>query len=107
MSGGGENNTYSIGADPLKMEGGVKTSEFERVGVRANLDSKVNKWLTVGLNSSFTTSYQNYPTQSGSSYQSPIQWIYSMANVFPLYMRDQNGNYYWMVLVLQTMTMAK
>ena len=92
VSGGGENNTYFIGADYLKMEGGVKTSEFERIGVRANLDSKVNKWLTVGLNSSYTTSYQNYPTQSGSTYQSPIQWIYSMANVFPLYMRDQNGN---------------
>ena len=61
VSGGSENTTYFFGADYLTMEGGVKTSEFERVGFRANIDSKVNKWLEVGINSSFTTSYQNSP----------------------------------------------
>lgn len=92
VSGGSENTTYFVGADYLTMEGGVKTSEFERIGVRMNIDSKVNDWLEVGLNNSFSTSYQNSPIQSGNSNQSPIQWIYSIANVFPLYQRDELGN---------------
>ena len=92
VSGGSENTTYFLGADYLDMYGNVKTSKFERIGFRANVDSKVNNWLKVGLNSSFSASSQNYPTQSGSSYQSAVQWIYTVPNIYPLYMRDQNGN---------------
>lgn len=91
VSGGSDNTTYFLGADYLDMSGNVKTSKFERIGIRANVDSKVNNWLKVGVNSSFTSSSQNYPTQSGSTYQSAIQWIYTMPNVFPIYMRNEEG----------------
>lgn len=93
LSGGSENTTYFLGADYLDMYGNVKTSRFERLGFRANVESKVNNWLKVGLNSSFTSSSQNYPTQSGSTYQSAVQWIYTMPNIFPLYMRDESGSF--------------
>jgi TonB-linked SusC/RagA family outer membrane protein len=92
ISGGSENTTYFIGADYLDMYGNVKTSRFERLGFRANVDSKVNTWLKVGLNTSFSASSQNYPMQSGSAFQSPIQWVYTLSGIYPVYMRDEKGN---------------
>lgn len=92
ISGGSENTTYFIGADYLDMYGNIKTSRFERLGFRANVDSKVNTWLKVGLNTSFSASSQNYPMQSGSTFQSPIQWVYTLSGIYPVYMRDEKGN---------------
>ncbi|WP_299398300.1 TonB-dependent receptor [uncultured Gelidibacter sp.] len=91
LSGGGADTRYFLSANYLNQEGTVKESDFERITTRLNLESSVNKWLTVGLNSSLSTSQQNYPEQSGSSYQSSIQWIYSMSSVYPLFRRDNNG----------------
>lgn len=93
VSGGSENTTYFLGADYLDMYGNIKTSKFERVGLRGNVESRVNDWLKVGLNSSFSSSTQNYPIQSGNTYASAIQWIYTLPNIYPLHMRDQSGNY--------------
>ena len=92
LSGGNESTRYFMSANYLEQEGSVKESNFERITTRLNLESDVKDWLKVGLNSSFSTSSQNYPTQEGSSYQSSIQWIYSMSSVFPLYERDEEGN---------------
>ncbi|SDE34351.1 TonB-linked outer membrane protein, SusC/RagA family [Riemerella columbipharyngis] len=93
VSGGSSDTRYFISADYLNMNGSVKTSNFERVGVRMNLDSKANNWLDVGLKSAYTSSEQIYPTQSGATYASAIQWINSVANIYPLYRRDENGNF--------------
>ena len=92
LQGGSDNTTYFFGTDYLDQDGNVKTSNFKRLSTRINLESKVNDWLTVGFNSAFSTSSQNYPIQSGSTYGSSIQWIYSLANIYPVYMRDGNGN---------------
>ncbi|MFV0570832.1 MAG: SusC/RagA family TonB-linked outer membrane protein, partial [Xanthomarina gelatinilytica] len=91
ISGGSANTTYFFGADYLDMDGNVKTSNFERVGFRSNIDSKVNDWLEVGFNTAYTTSHSTFPTQSGTSYSSAIQWIYTIPNIYPLYQRDENG----------------
>ena len=92
LQGGSDNTTYFFGTDYLNQDGNVLTSKFKRLSTRINLESKVNNWLTVGFNSAFTTSTQNYPIQSGSTFGSSIQWIYSLANIYPVYMRDGNGN---------------
>lgn len=91
VSGGDARTTYFLAADYLNMDGSVKTSNFERTGVRLNIDSKVKDWLRVGLNGAYTASGQNFPTQSGNTYSSSIQWIYSLANIYPLYRRDAKG----------------
>lgn len=91
VSGGDDKSTYFLGADYLNMDGSVKTSNFERTGVRLNLESQVKDWLKVGMNTAYTASSQNYPIQSGNTYASSIQWIYSVANIYPLYRRGLNG----------------
>lgn len=91
ISGGDAKTTYFLAADYLDLSGSVKTSDFERTGVRLNLESKVTDYLKVGMNSSYSASTSSLPIQSGSTYGSSIQWIYSMANIYPLYRRDVNG----------------
>ncbi|HSP82347.1 MAG TPA: TonB-dependent receptor [Gillisia sp.] len=91
VSGGGADTRYFLSANYLNQEGSVKTSDFERITTRLNIESNVTDWLQVGLNSGLSTSGQNQPTQDGNSFQSSIQWIYSMSNIYPLYRRDGQG----------------
>lgn len=92
VTGGSEKTAYAFMLNYLSQEGSVKTSDFNRITGRINLDSEINNWLTLGLNSFYSTQKQNYPEQSGSAYQSAIQWMYNVAPVYPLYRRDQNGD---------------
>lgn len=92
ISGGDAKTTYFLAADYLDLSGSVKSSDFERTGVRLNLDSKVKDYLRVGMNTSFSSSTSNLPIQSGNTYGSSIQWIYSMPNIYPLYRRDPSGS---------------
>lgn len=91
LQGGSENTTYFFSTDYLDQEGSVISSYFKRFTTRLNLESQVNSWLKAGVNTSFAVSSQNYPTQSGNSYSSAIQWIYSVAPIYPVYRRDQTG----------------
>jgi len=91
LQGGSEDSRYFLSANYLDQEGSVKQSNFERITTRLNLESNVTDWLKMGLNSSLSTSNQNFPEQSGNSFQSSIQWIYSMSSVYPLYRRNETG----------------
>jgi TonB-linked SusC/RagA family outer membrane protein len=92
VSGGSDNTTYFFSTNYLTQEGDVKKSNFDRVTTRLSIDSKVNKWFSVGMNAFYAASSQNYPTQSGSSFQSAIQWIYTIPSIYPVYRRDANGD---------------
>ncbi|UZX28429.1 TonB-dependent receptor plug domain-containing protein [Riemerella anatipestifer] len=65
VSGGTEQSTYFLSLNYLKQENSVKNSNFERIATRLNLESKVQPWLSVGLNTSFVSNSRNTP---------PIRW---------------------------------
>ncbi len=88
MSGGSSNTRYFFAADYLKMDGVVKTSDFERTGLRMNIDSKLNNWLNAGMRSSFSATTANVPPQSGTN--GVTEWIYLMPNIYPAY-QMKNG----------------
>ena len=92
LNGGSDNTAYSFNTSYLGQEGNVVTSNFERVTTRLSIDSKVNNWFNTGISAFYSTSSQNYPTQSGSSYQSAIQWIYTIPSIYPVYRRNQSGD---------------
>ena len=69
-SGGSDSSTYFFSANYLNQEGSISESDFERVTTRLNMTSMLKDWLKIGFNTSYSTSKQNNPTQSGSSYQS-------------------------------------
>lgn len=92
VSGGSDNTAYAFSTNYLSQEGNVVTSNFDRVTTRLSIDSKVNDWLTAGITSFYSTSSQNFPTQSGNSFQSAVQWIYTIPSIYPLYQRNGNGD---------------
>lgn len=92
LQGGSDKTTYFFSTDYLDQEGSVINSYFKRFTTRLNLESQIKDWLKAGVNTSFAASSQNYPTQSGNSFTSAIQWIYNVASIYPVYTRDQNGN---------------
>ncbi|WKS94914.1 SusC/RagA family TonB-linked outer membrane protein [Riemerella columbina] len=92
ISGGTDQSNYFLSVNYLRQEGAIKTTEFERFTTRLNLESKLKPWLTVGLNTSYTSRDRNLPVQSGSEYGAPMASIYVISSVYPLYTRDENGN---------------
>ena len=90
-SGGSDASTYFFSANYLNQAGSISESDFERVTTRLNMTSNLSDWLKIGFNTSYSTSKQNNPTQSGSSYQSAVQWTTSVSSIYPLYRRDEQG----------------
>ncbi len=50
VSGGTDNLSYMISGGYMKQEGLVKGTDYQRFNLRANVESKINKYITVGLN---------------------------------------------------------
>jgi TonB-linked SusC/RagA family outer membrane protein len=92
VSGGSDKTAYAFSANYLGQEGNVVTSNFDRITTRLSIDSQVTDWFKAGITSFYSTSSQNFPTQSGSSFQSAIQWIYTVPSIYPVYRRGENGD---------------
>lgn len=92
VSGGSTNTRYFFTSNYLSQEGNVATSKFERGTTRLSFDTNVNTWLKVGATMFYSTSNQNFPNQSGTAYQSAIQWVYNVSPIYPVYKRDDNGD---------------
>lgn len=92
IKGGSDKISYFFSGNYLDQQGSVIQSGFNRFTGRLNLDAKINKWFSAGITTSYSRSKQNYPNQSGSSYTSTMQWVNSLASIFPVYQRDATGN---------------
>lgn len=72
VAGGGENFNYNLSGNYFNQEGIMKMSDFNRVTGRLNIESKVNKFLNIGSNISYsTTKAQNGPNVVTSAYWMP------------------------------------
>ncbi len=49
FSGGNENSKYYLSTGYTEQEGTVIGSQFDRISIKANLDSKINNYLKVGM----------------------------------------------------------
>ena len=55
VSGGNDNNHFSISVGYTNQDGIAIGTSFNRLTARINLDTKITKWLQLGLNSSLAT----------------------------------------------------
>ncbi|WP_422105983.1 SusC/RagA family TonB-linked outer membrane protein [Winogradskyella sp.] len=92
ISGGTDNTNYFFSVDYLSEDGPVITSDFERITSRVGLDSQVNDWLKLGITSGYSRSFSNNPDQTSGSTTQAISWIYSVNGIYPIFVRDANGN---------------
>lgn len=66
VSGGNDATTYYFSVGYTDQEGFIRKNEFKRANMLFNLDSKLNKWLTVGGKLSFSNEKNLAASSSGS-----------------------------------------
>lgn len=70
--GGTETFSYNLSANYFDQEGILKNTSFKRGTIRLNIENKLNKWLTLGNNVSYSlTQNQNGPNVVTSAYRMP------------------------------------
>lgn len=94
ISGGSENNTYSVSMNYLDEKGVIIGSDYSRLSLTMNNTYKVNKWVDFGLNlilSSDKTDNRGQNSDLEGSSLSVISATTKMIPTLPIY--DANGNY--------------
>ncbi len=92
ISGGAEKYNFYISGAYLNDEGLIDGSHFNRFSTRASLDYKVNNWLKVGTNVTYTYTNSGYPDlQSSTSSGNAFNLANTMAEVYPVFVRDASG----------------
>ena len=92
INGSNSSTNYYINLNYNQSQGAIIASDNTRYGGRANIDTKY-KWLSVGLNSSFSYSVFNGFSQSTSgAYANPVYSSFSQMNVFMPF-RTPDGEY--------------
>ncbi len=91
LNGGSEKTKYMFSLGYLNEDGMLKTTKFERLNGRMNIDSEVTKWLKAGMNASFSRNESNV-AQENNSYNSNVWYTATlMAPIFPVFEKDATG----------------
>ncbi|MBR3512892.1 MAG: TonB-dependent receptor [Bacteroidaceae bacterium] len=94
VSGNSGRMSYFASAGYLNDGGQVDNSQFERYTARTNLEYQAKKWLKLTTNMAFTH-YDNQRPSYSDTYGSSTNVFYTIngiAPIFPLYVRDAQGN---------------
>lgn len=95
VSGGNEKTTYYVSAGYLGDEGLVRSSSFERLSTRANVEYQAKKWLKIGTTMGFTNQTSNYPGNQTIDDEYSSGNAFYLANyiapVYPIYARNAQG----------------
>ena len=95
VSGATGKLNYYASVGFLNDGGQVMNSNYRRYTARTNVEYQAKKWLKLTTNMSFTHSNSQTPSYSASTYGSSTNLFYyanSMGAIYPLYMRDAQGN---------------
>ncbi len=91
FSGGNDKSTYFSSLSYLKEEGYLLKSDFERIGLRLNVDSQVKPWLKIGTNLNGTiTSGSNAVDgeANNAAFNNPFRWTRGIGPIYSPYQHD-------------------
>lgn len=93
VSGGTDKSSFYASVNYLDNEGITVNSDYSRLTSRLKADFQVNSWLKVGANMAYAHFDSNSLGQDGSSTSSANIFAQAtqVAPIYPLYMRDGNG----------------
>lgn len=91
VSGGNEVTQYYVSTNLFEQEGILPGSDFSRGSVRLNLDTKINDFLNVSIQSNNVVTEQN-SSQTGGGANNPLRTANLTSNVIPFFERDANNN---------------
>lgn len=96
ISAGTDKSSFYTSVNYLNNEGITANSNYERLTARLKADYQVKSWLKVGANMSYAHYDTKYfdPDEEGKSNSSAniFATATQVAPIYPLYMRDGNGN---------------
>ena len=95
LSGGDDKTRYFVSTNYFGQEGIIKSSEFERISGRVNINSKLKDWLSAGVNLNISKSTTNLIGSSGDGAGgnggSVIRYAFFRTPAIPIY--DAEGNF--------------
>ncbi len=91
ITGGDAKTQYMFSLGYLNEEGLLKTTEFERVNGRANIDSQIKSWLRAGVNASYSRNASNTAAENSASSSNVWYTAQLMAPIFPVFQKDAKG----------------
>lgn len=89
VAGGNKQTQYYISGNYLNQEGIIIESGFERLGLRVNLDQKINNKLKIGTNSFFSHTENN--KMATGEQNGLVENLLAWPSFLPVY--DDEGNY--------------
>lgn len=90
ISGGSETTTYMASVAYLFQDGLSQEKNYERYNGRVNLDSKIAKWINVGINAS---AYRGINNDEYEGFGSLLQYSNRISPTTPIYKED--GSYHY------------
>ena len=92
VSGGNNIHRGSMSLSFLDEDGVLKTTKFQRYTGRVSYDTSPKHWFKGGMNVNFAHTKSNTNRYSGSSNSNVFYTAQLMAPIYPVYMKDENGN---------------
>lgn len=98
ISGGSEMVRYFVSGGYMNQQGIVLNTKYQRYNLRSNLDLKLNRWLTAGINLNVIKDKGNVPpvgegTRFGDILGQVINTVARFDPITPVYDADGNYNY--------------
>lgn len=92
VTGGSAKTSYMASIGYTDEGGLLKTTNFNRYSGRLNVDVNPKEWFKMGLNANFSQTESNYLSATGSSTSNVWYSAMRMGPIYPIYIRDTNGN---------------
>lgn len=92
VNGATEKINYLISMGYYKENGILQNTDFNRYTGRVNVDSQANSWMKVGMSANYSHTKADYQNFSGSSTSNVWYTAQFMAPVYPVYLKDMEGN---------------
>ena len=95
VSGSTGKLNYYASVGFLNDGGQVKNSNYRRYTGRTNVEYQAKSWLKLTTNMAYTHTISQTPSYSADTYGSSTNLFYyanSMGAIYPLYLRDKDGN---------------
>lgn len=89
ITGGHEKTKYMFSLGYLDEKGLLKTTGFERLNGRMNIDSKVTNWLKAGMNANFSRNESNTAVENSSGSSNIWYTAQLMAPIYPVFEKTQ------------------
>lgn len=91
VTGGDAKTKYTMSVGYLGDKGVLKTTEFQRFSARTGVDHNVTKWLSAGLNASYSRTNSNQSQYSSTQTGNAWYTAQFMAPIYPVYLKNMDG----------------